>query len=80
MSRQSILKLYKDILRYGETLRFTNKGYFRHRIRVAFKDNKDLTDEAMVDFQLKVIMLVFQSCASNISLIYIITSLVFSNL
>ncbi|CAL1685028.1 unnamed protein product [Lasius platythorax] len=53
MSRQSILKLYKDILRYGETLRFTNKGYFRHRIRVAFKDNKDLTDEAMVDFQLK---------------------------
>ncbi|XP_050465364.1 uncharacterized protein LOC126858808 isoform X2 [Cataglyphis hispanica] len=54
MNRLTILKLYKDILRYGETLKFTNKGYFRHRVRVAFKDNKNLTDEAMIDFQLKV--------------------------
>ncbi|XP_050465363.1 uncharacterized protein LOC126858808 isoform X1 [Cataglyphis hispanica] len=53
MNRLTILKLYKDILRYGETLKFTNKGYFRHRVRVAFKDNKNLTDEAMIDFQLK---------------------------
>lgn len=53
MNRQTILKLYKDTLRYGETLRFTNKGYFRHRVRVAFKDNKDLTDQAIIDFQLQ---------------------------
>lgn len=53
MSRQAILKLYKDILRYGETLKFTNKGYFRHRIRVAFKNNKDLNDKTIIDFQLK---------------------------
>jgi len=57
MNRQTVLKLYKDILRYGEALRFTNKGYFRHRVRVTFKNNKDLTDEAMIDFHLKVIIL-----------------------
>lgn len=53
MNRPTVLKLYKDILRYGEALRFTNKGYFRYRVRVAFKNNKDLTDEAMVNFHLK---------------------------
>ncbi|XP_011338623.2 uncharacterized protein LOC105280095 [Ooceraea biroi] len=53
MSRQAVLKLYKDILRYGETLRFTNKKYFQYRIRTAFKDNKDLMDEETIDFQLK---------------------------
>ncbi|XP_012229301.1 mitochondrial ribosome and complex I assembly factor AltMIEF1 isoform X2 [Linepithema humile] len=53
MSRQVVLKLYKDILRYGETLRFTNKKYFRYKIRTAFRDNKDLTEEAAINFQLK---------------------------
>jgi len=57
MSRQTVLKLYKNILRYGETLRFTDKKYFIHRIRTAFKDNKNLTNEETIDFQLKVIML-----------------------
>lgn len=54
MSRQAVLKLYKDILRYGETLRFTDKKYFRYRIQTAFRDNKDLTEEAAIDHQLKV--------------------------
>lgn len=53
MSRQAVLKLYKDILRYGETLKFTNKNYFRYRIQTAFKNNKDLSDEVAIDFQLK---------------------------
>ncbi|XP_071576306.1 mitochondrial ribosome and complex I assembly factor AltMIEF1-like [Temnothorax nylanderi] len=53
MSRQAVLRLYKDILRYGETLRFTNKKYFRYRIQTAFRNNKDLSDEATIDFQLK---------------------------
>lgn len=57
MCRQAILRLYKDSLRYGETLRFTNKKYFRYRIQAAFKNNKNLSDEAAIDFQLKVITL-----------------------
>ncbi|XP_011877314.1 PREDICTED: LYR motif-containing protein 2 [Vollenhovia emeryi] len=53
MSRQVVLRLYKDILRYGETVRFTNKKYFRDRIQTAFRRNKGLSDEAAIDFQLK---------------------------
>ncbi|XP_018340742.1 PREDICTED: uncharacterized protein LOC108747644 [Trachymyrmex septentrionalis] len=53
MSRQVVLKLYKDILRYGETLKFTNKKYFRYRIRTAFITNKDLSDETAINFQLQ---------------------------
>ncbi|XP_039302127.1 uncharacterized protein LOC105206421 [Solenopsis invicta] len=53
MSQQAILKLYKGILRYGETLKFTNKKYFRYRIRTTFKNNKNLSDETAINFQLK---------------------------
>lgn len=53
MSRRAILSLYKDILRYGETLSFTDKKYFKYRIRASFRDNKDLTEEKEIDFQLK---------------------------
>ncbi|XP_018058638.1 PREDICTED: uncharacterized protein LOC108693934 isoform X2 [Atta colombica] len=54
MSRQVVLKLYKDILRYGETLKFTDKKYFRYRIQTAFRTNKDLSDETAINFQLQV--------------------------
>ncbi|XP_018058637.1 PREDICTED: uncharacterized protein LOC108693934 isoform X1 [Atta colombica] len=53
MSRQVVLKLYKDILRYGETLKFTDKKYFRYRIQTAFRTNKDLSDETAINFQLQ---------------------------
>ncbi|KYQ54498.1 hypothetical protein ALC60_06645 [Trachymyrmex zeteki] len=61
MSRQVVLKLYKDILKYGETLRFTNKKYFRYRIRTAFKTNKDLSDETAINFQLEVITMCIEA-------------------
>lgn len=57
MSRNTVLKLYKDILRYGQNLKFTDKKYFRYRIREAFKTNKNLTDETTIDFHLKVSMI-----------------------
>ncbi|XP_076671315.1 mitochondrial ribosome and complex I assembly factor AltMIEF1-like [Andrena cerasifolii] len=51
--RQTILKLYKDLLRYGENLKYTDKRYFRHRIRQSFKENKQLADQTEIDFQLQ---------------------------
>ncbi|XP_046831968.1 MIEF1 upstream open reading frame protein [Vespa crabro] len=51
--RIAILKLYKDLLRYGEQLRFTDKKYYRQKIREEFKQNKYLTEVADIDFQLK---------------------------
>lgn len=51
--RNTVLKLYKDLLRYGENLKYTDKEYFRFRIRKNFKQNKDLIDQTEIDFQLQ---------------------------
>lgn len=39
-----ILRLYKDILRYGQQLKYTDKNYFYNRVQIEFKKNKDLND------------------------------------
>lgn len=52
--RQITLKLYKDLLRYGANLKYTDTKYFRSRIRRSFKENKHLTDQTEIDFQLQV--------------------------
>lgn len=51
--RTDILRLYKDLLRYGQNLRYTDKGYFHYRIRKAFQENKVLNDEKIIRFQLE---------------------------
>lgn len=51
--RQTILKLYKDLLRYGDNLKYTDKKYFRYKIRKNFKQNKHLIDQTEIDFQLQ---------------------------
>lgn len=52
-SRAAILKLYKDMLRYSETLRLTDKEFYLRRIRFEFKKNKNLTtkEESTFSFQ-----------------------------
>ncbi|KOX79283.1 hypothetical protein WN51_09085 [Melipona quadrifasciata] len=52
--RQAILKLYKDLLRYGEKLKYTDKEYFRYRIRKNFEQNKHLSDQTEINFQFQV--------------------------
>ncbi|CAL7941651.1 unnamed protein product [Xylocopa violacea] len=49
--KSGVLKLYKDLLRYGENLKYTDKTYFRRRIRQSFKKNKDLVDQTEINFQ-----------------------------
>lgn len=45
-----ILKLYKDLLRYGEELTLTDKNYYRLRIKTEFKKNKNLQDDNEINF------------------------------
>lgn len=52
--RHTILRLYRDLLRYGENLKYTDKDYFRYRIRKGFKENKSIIDQNAIDFQLQV--------------------------
>ncbi|XP_076290763.1 mitochondrial ribosome and complex I assembly factor AltMIEF1-like [Lasioglossum baleicum] len=49
--RLMVLRLYKDLLRYGGNLKYTDKLYFRARIRHGFRENKQLTDEHEINFQ-----------------------------
>ncbi|XP_048522732.1 MIEF1 upstream open reading frame protein [Dendroctonus ponderosae] len=50
-TQREILKLYKNLLRYGEQLKYTDKTYFFRRIRKEFKTHKNITDEADVNFK-----------------------------
>ncbi|XP_076244103.1 mitochondrial ribosome and complex I assembly factor AltMIEF1-like [Calliopsis andreniformis] len=51
--RQITLKLYKDLLRYGQNLKYTDQNYFQRRIRNSFKENKSLTNQTEIEFQLQ---------------------------
>ncbi|KAK0098856.1 hypothetical protein PV326_001422 [Microctonus aethiopoides] len=37
-----VRRLYKDLMRYGQTLKFTDKIYFRFKVRKDFYENRDL--------------------------------------
>ncbi|XP_074028593.1 mitochondrial ribosome and complex I assembly factor AltMIEF1 [Leptinotarsa decemlineata] len=45
-----VLKLYKQLLRYGENLQLTDKHYFLNRIKQDFKRNKTLTNVEDINF------------------------------
>lgn len=51
-----ILKLYKDLLRYGQQLKLTDKDYFCDRIRSEFHKNKSLTEESEINYNFEVII------------------------
>ncbi|XP_052860529.1 MIEF1 upstream open reading frame protein [Anopheles cruzii] len=48
--RRSVLSLYRDLLRYGTQLKYTDKEFFRTRIRSEFRKSSSLTDPKEIDF------------------------------
>ncbi|CAB0028776.1 unnamed protein product [Trichogramma brassicae] len=48
--RYELLGLYKNLMRYSQNLKYTDKKYFVHRVRKAFLNNRTLTEETEVDF------------------------------
>lgn len=48
------VQLYRDLLRYGKQLKFTNKTFFKNRIRSEFEKNRNLESETDIDFNIKV--------------------------
>lgn len=49
-----VLQLYRRLLKYGNQLQYTDKNYFRNRIRVEFRQNKELQDPEKIEFEVKV--------------------------
>ncbi|XP_023319833.1 probable peptide chain release factor C12orf65, mitochondrial [Eurytemora carolleeae] len=44
--------LYKQLIRYGQQLQYTDKHFFYRRIRAEFEQNKNLQDKQAIQFQL----------------------------
>ncbi|XP_058064840.1 mitochondrial ribosome and complex I assembly factor AltMIEF1 [Anopheles bellator] len=49
-NRLSVLSLYRDLLRYGAQLKYTDKDFFRARIRAEFRKSASLSDPKEIDF------------------------------
>ncbi|EAT35858.1 AAEL012000-PA [Aedes aegypti] len=49
-SRRLILRLYRDLRRYGSQLQFTNQEYFLQRVRREFDQNRTLCDPKEIEF------------------------------
>ena len=50
--RSKAVYLYRQLLRYSESLKFTDKNYFCERIRGEYQKNKDLTDTKLISKQI----------------------------
>lgn len=51
---REVLQLYRKLLKYGQELKLTDQTYFCKRVRKEFKTNKNLTSEADIQFNIKV--------------------------
>lgn len=54
-TNQQVLRLYKQLLKYGNQLQLTDKWYYMNRIRDEFKTNKTLKKPEEIEFSFKVI-------------------------
>jgi hypothetical protein len=48
LSLETALSLYRQLLRYGQTLRLTDKQYFSKRIRSEYDRHKNLSDSTLI--------------------------------
>ncbi|GFG28838.1 hypothetical protein Cfor_08457 [Coptotermes formosanus] len=51
---RQVLQLYRDLLRYGQQLQFTDKDYFARRIRKEFKQAKNIESAEDINFYYQV--------------------------
>ncbi|XP_053680913.1 MIEF1 upstream open reading frame protein [Anopheles nili] len=52
-SKRLVLSLYRDLLRYGTQLQYTDQEYFLSRIRREFRQGASLTDPKEIDICFK---------------------------
>lgn len=53
MSADNVKAIYKSLLRYGNTLKYSNKDYFYRRIRFEFEKNSLLKNPEEINFQIR---------------------------
>lgn len=53
IAKTDVLRLYKNLLLYSKTLRYTDPVFFKRRIVTEFKKNKELADSEDINFAYK---------------------------
>ena len=53
MSANNVKAIYKSLLRYGNTLKYSNKDYFYRRVRFEFEKNSLLEIPEEINFQIR---------------------------
>ena len=56
ISRQEVLKLYRELINYSKTLKYTDKDYYLTRVKKEFIQNKHLESEEEISHQYNVCM------------------------
>lgn len=54
LDKNSILRLYKDLLRYSDRLQFTDKNYYINRVKTEFRNNQSLSKTEDIHFYFNV--------------------------
>lgn len=54
ISRQEVLRLYKNLIIYSKNLKFTDSTYFRKKVLTEFRRNKKLAAPEDISFAYKV--------------------------
>lgn len=54
VTKTEVLRLYKNLMLYSKTLKFTEVSYFKKRITSEFKKNKELETPEDIAFAYKV--------------------------
>ncbi len=57
VTRESILKLYKNLFRYGQELKYTDKAYFYQTIRQKFNNKETQNIDLLFKVQQKIILI-----------------------
>lgn len=57
VSKQSILSLYKNLYKYGQQLKYTDKSFYFKYIRKQFEAKNSLTETESINRLIKVIFI-----------------------
>ncbi|XP_050541102.1 uncharacterized protein LOC126905453 isoform X1 [Daktulosphaira vitifoliae] len=71
ISTLHIRKLYKELLKYGQTLELTNKNYYQKRIKQEFVKNKELADPEKIHFFYNVRTRITKEKVYNLNVIHV---------
>ncbi|GBM14204.1 hypothetical protein AVEN_61016-1 [Araneus ventricosus] len=51
--RSNVIRLYKDLLKYSKTLKYTDKSYYLNQVKKEFTENKNLTSSEEISYHFR---------------------------